>query len=814
MKLAEWLGRLLGYENVSSIESVRTSFGASWAHNGPAWVVFGCLGLAALSAYFYLRLQPRRRKATHIGLAVVRGLLLCLLFLILTDPILELKFVSHPRPFLWVLLDGTDSMGIVDELPSDERAQLADAVGLENYLTRHPSVNPQSLRRSDYVRALFQQPRNNLLEQLAEKFRLRAYVFDSAEGVRAVQVGPATEQDELDPRQLAEDYTTDGTVTALGNAFEDLARRHAAGNLAGALVVSDFDYNAGTPPLNAATKLGVPIFTLGIGPRTAADVSVDLMAPLTMKKAEASTVNVTVRQRELDGLTTTVRVTARKASESDKSAAPIVVGEKSVTLTGGSIPVEFPFTPEDTGRFTFAAEVAPVEGETEDQTRNNRAERIVQIIDDFLRLMYVEYEPTWEWRFIKEVFHRDKLVGLRGFRTYLRSADPVVRETNELFLPSLTLPRSEFFAQDVIFLGDMPASALSTRFCEMTKEFVSQFGGGLVVLAGPRFGPGELAHTPLADMLPVVVDPDARIRDDHEVRLTLTPYAAQYDFMRLGRNDFENTKAWTNLGKLPWYQPVKRVEPRASTVLAVTEGKNPEPLIVLRKYGRGEVVFVAFDEMWRLRRLHGERYYRQFWGQLIHRLGLSHALGDQKRFVMQTDKQQYRAEDTVLLTVEAYDRDFHPLSEEDVPEKKLHGELLRPQRGDGASHAQPLTVTQVKPGVFETEIPVYEGGEYHVRVTDPLTNEASEIQFDVTSVSAERRSVVRNVSLQENIAAATNGKSYELTNIAELPNDFDPPRLTETTLEIFPLWSTWVCFGAVVLLMLGEWAIRKLVNLS
>ena len=106
--------------------------------------------------------------------------------------------------------------------------------------------------------------------------------------------------------------------------------------------------------------------------------------------------------------------------------------------------------------------------------------------------MYVAYEPTWEWRFIKEVFHRDKLVGMQGFRTFLGSSDPQVRESNVLFLPTLTPKRSEFFANDVIFLDDMPRAALSDRFCEMVKEFVGKFGGGLVVIAGPRFGPREL----------------------------------------------------------------------------------------------------------------------------------------------------------------------------------------------------------------------------------------------------------------------------------------------------------------------------------
>ena len=434
--------------------------------------------------------------------------------------------------------------------------------------------------------------------------------------------------------------------------------------------------------------------------------------------------------------------------------------------------------------------------------------------------MFVEYEPTWEWRFVKEVFYRDKLVGARGFRTFLRSADPVVRETNELFLPTLTLPRSQFFENDVIFLGDMPASALSTRFCEMTKEFVSQFGGGLVVIAGPRFGPGQLAETPLADMLPVVVDPDSKRRDDKEFRLTLTPIAGQFDFMRLGQTDAENLKGWNNLSKLPWYQPVRRVESRGTQVLAehptdkCIDGKTPQPLIAVRQYGRGEVVYVAFDEMWRLRKLYGEDFYRQFWGQLIHRLGLGHALGSHKRFVVRTDKTQYRSDDQVQVTVEAYDKEFHPLDEKEIPDRRLTAEIVRPDRDAEGNRAQIFGIPQLKQGIFETRVPVFSGGEYRLRVSDPVANEVVEMNFNVANVSIERRNPIRNVSLQKNIAAETGGKSYDLLDVDQFPDDFQPARQKETSLEIIPLWSTWLIFGLMISLLMVEWFVRKRVNLA
>ena len=838
MNFTETIGRLLGYENVTSIDSIDFSFGSSWAHDGPAWVLFGCLGLCGLTGLFYARYQNRGRKRVRAALAFARAVVLCLLFVTLADPILQFTFTSHPRPLLWVLFDGTDSMAIEDELPEQQRERFAKAVDLDGYRAGldDPSNQPigtseattseaasQGISRIDYVRALLSKKDDNLLRQLGEKYRLKAYVFDRDDGVRGVQLEGADDNETFDPTSMASLISTDGQVTALGNALDDLAIRHATSNLSGVLIVSDFDQNAGRAPIGPASKLGVPIYTLGVGPLSAVDLAVSIQAPLKMKKEELSTLSVTLRQQELDDQTVPVRVVAHRAGIAEEDRTPadsVVVGEKDVKLDGDTVTVEFPFTPKQTGRWVFTAEVAAQDGEIVDQ--NNTADREVAIIDDFMRLLFVEYEPTYEWRFVKEVFHRDKLVGMRGFRTYLRSSDPIVRETNELFLPTLTLPRREFFEYDVIFLSDMPGATLSTRFMAMTKEFVGQFGGGLVVMAGPRYGPGELADTPLADMLPVVLDPDARLEDRREFRPRLTPMAGQYPFMQLGGDEDENALAWDNLGRLPWFQPVKRVEARRSTVLiehptaTCIDGKTPQPLMAIRKFGRGEVIYMGFNEMWRLRRKYGDKYYRQFWGQMIHRLGLSHALGSQKRFVVRTDRQQYKADDKVLLSVEAYNEDFEPLTEDDLAERALVAEVIRPGRtSDGKPNVEQIKITQFNDkGVFEARIPVFDGGEYRVRVKDPITKEDVEVHFEVTSLSAERRSAVRNIAVQQNIAASTGGRSYELDTVQAILNDFTPAQLTETTLEIFPLWSTWLCFTLIVAFLLIEWFVRKLVNLA
>lgn len=840
-RFAHWIGWVLGYEDVSQIESWRITFGAEWARTGPAWVLFGCLLLCWLSVMFYRKYQRHGRSRTRMVLAGFRAVLLCLLFVIVADPILEIQLVNHPKPLLWVLFDGTDSMAIEDKLPEAQQNSLAESVALRSEQVQSSSASAGQTSyasRMDYVKAWVNKEDENLFEKLSEKYRLRGYILDRPDGVRTMSL--ANSREEFDPKVTLAELTTEGQVTALGTALEDLALRHSTGNLAGLMVVSDFNRNAGPLPEEAAKKLNVPLFAVGVGATTAVDLALEhLEAPVKMKKAEESSLTVTLRHQDLANETVHVRLSARKIAEDD-NAEPILVGEKDVALSDTKVTVDFPFTPKDTGRFLFFAEVGkpgsgtdergfsqlePLAGEVVSQ--NNSAGREVTIIDDFMRLLFVEYEPTWEWRFVKEVFHRDELVGLRGFRTFLRSSDPIVRENNELFVQSLTLPRAEFFQNDVIFLGDMPADALSTRFCEMTKEFVSEFGGGLVVIAGPRFGPGQLAKTPLADMLPVFVDPDAQARDEREFRLELTPTAmlAQYDFMKLGATEEETLMAWNNLGRLPWYQPVQSVEPSATTVLAehptdfCINGKSKQPLIAIRQYGRGEVVYVAFNEMWRLRRLYGEKYYRNFWGPLIKRLGLSHALGQQKRFVTRTDRKEYQADEKVLLTVEAYDEDFNPLTEELVEkrtqQKSLEYELRLPGPGGATGTTkQQARVSLLRPGVFETRIPVFQAGEYSIRVNDPITGKPSDpIHFQVTSLSAERRSAVRDVAVQNRLADITGGKAYDLTNVNDLLKDFSPAAITERTVDIRPLWSTWPCFALLIVLMLGEWWGRKIVNL-
>ena len=813
------LAWLLGLEEFTSIDAVAVTLSAEWASGAGAlfWTVLGALVTCTLFVAFYLKWQSGGPRVIRLALGICRGLLLSLLVLTLAEPVLTLNTRQSRPPLVYILFDGTASMSIPESL--------ADAAKAARQAAPQTSVT-----RLDLVRQRLQQKQDNFLWQLRQQqTRIAVYQFEgrTTSRLRKLRLQP-DDQAAFDASYVASQLSADGQVTAIGAVLDDVTHQLGSGELDALIMISDFGQNSGALPLasssqtqqSPAGRLGVPIFTVGVGEPVIVDLAVSLQTEPKIRRGEPTVLRATLRQNGLTGQSTRVRLTARPQTPRDEDAPTKVVAERELALTDPVTTVAFTWVPQQAGELVFSLVVEPLAGEI--LVDNNRARRRANIIDDFVRLMYVAYEPTWEWRFVKEVFHRDKAVGLRGFRTYLASSDPRVRESNQLFLRTLTPQRGAFFANDVLFLDDVPRTVLSPRFGSMVREFVGNLGGGLVVIAGPRFGPQELAGTALEEMLPVIIDPGLQ-RNDHqsfELQLTAASQSGRFPFMQLGSGAGDTRRVWKTLGQLPWYQPVRGIHSRADVlaehptdVCANTDVK--QPLIAIRRYGEGEVVYLGFNETWRLRRQQGDRHYRHFWGALIDRLGISHALGSRKRFVARLDAPQHRYEtgDMVTVSIQAYDQNYEPLSDGPLSDSVLRAELLLPT-ATGPPAGRQLAVPLLRPGIFETQFQVYLPGKYQLRIRDPVTSEMTELTFEVQQTSAERRGAVRDVRLQTELAQQTGGQSYTLDRTANLVSDMalQPRQLAVTRQRA--LWTTPMWFLCAVSLMLGEWLTRKLLKLA
>ncbi|QGJ71563.1 Hypothetical protein PBC10988_32700 [Planctomycetales bacterium 10988] len=818
------LGSWFGLEEIAEIRDIDFFFAASWTHANP-YILGGC-GVAILAMVILLyRLQRLSFQSWRSWILTgTRCLLVGFLIFLFAEPTLRMTTVIDPRPWLWVLLDGSDSMN----LPLQEVTDANPEAETTTVLTRRDAV----------VEKISNGPKS-LLEEWETSYRLRFFRFGGADELRSYE--PETEETPL--KEWHSFWTCESDVTALGEALQELETRPGLTQVAGVVVISDFNQNSGVDPQQVVEQplqdspsgRKLPLFTVGIGPASATDLAIELKVDPVLKKAEKAEIEVLVRQEGLQGKNASLRLSLQAIEDpleeetglDDETStetilpsvplpsdAPQMLVEQVVALDASEKSISIPFIPEQTGTFRLLAELEQHPQET--VTRNNLAQREVRIRDDFLHVMFVAQEPTWEWRFVKEVFHRDRLVGQRGFRTYLRSADREVRQQNPMFLPALTPNRSNFFTNDVIILGDLRVAKMSARFGEMTKEFVESFGGGLILLAGPNAGWGELVDTPLEDLLPILPDKESRLKDGPPFPLRLSFHGLKTSFMQLGSGEEENQQAWENMGPLPWYQPVRQLHPLAISLAEhpadrCEDGTTPQPLIAMRRVGRGTVVTFAFDEMWRLRRLYGEKYYRQFWGQLLYYLGQRRDLGQQKRFVFQVDRDppSYRTGEIVTLTLEGYDENFHALQQEMLPNAEgLAAEHWKPEAlrlGEPESFSLPWR----RPGLFEARFLVEEPGNHRFRVKDPITEEWSAITMTVERRSLERREPVRNQQLQYTLAQMTGGRAYELRELDRLLSDLPQNTPPETLIVVRPLWNSSMALSLGMFLMLSEWLLRK-----
>ena len=125
------------------------------------------------------------------------------------------------------------------------------------------------------------------------------------------------------------------------------------------------------------------------------------------------------------------------------------------------------------------------------------------------KILYFEGEPRFEMKFIRRAVADDKNLQIV---TLQRTADnKFLRldvDTPDELAGGFPKTRDELFAYRGLILGSIEAGAFSGDQLQMIADFVDRRGGGLLMLGGARsFGEGGYGGTPVADALPLVIDP-------------------------------------------------------------------------------------------------------------------------------------------------------------------------------------------------------------------------------------------------------------------------------------------------------------------
>jgi hypothetical protein len=211
----------------------------------------------------------------------------------------------------------------------------------------------------------------------------------------------------------------------------------------------------------------------------------------------------------------------------------------------------------------------------------------------------------------------------------LLSADRDFAQEGNLPIARLPRTKEEFAKYDLFVIGDVPSGYFSPEQLTLLRAEVSERGAGLLWIAGERSTPASWEGTTLADLFPLKPPFALEPRVGNSVMRPM-PAASRLGVLRLTDDEdgwpdeFSNPNVrWPSL-RYVQSVPRNRLKPTAE-VLAMADGvgaaaEEPSAVVTRMRFGAGDVVFVATDEIWRWRYGQGERFPERFWIPLVRML--------------------------------------------------------------------------------------------------------------------------------------------------------------------------------------------------
>lgn len=765
-----------------------------WPGWMPDWIVLLLAsGIVFLLIYAYLKDTAHldlKKKSLLIGIRLI-------VFLIVVLFLTRFTLTIHRTglPFVALLIDDSASMGLED-----------------NY-TGTPEMSPANLKefegkpRLSLARDLLLKDDARFLTELQRKHKLRLYHFSE-------DCLPLGDPDFLDQTNQ---QSTQETLKQLVSTGKETRPYHAVQK-----VLNDF---RGTPPtaiivlsdgisstgeldrLSRAAPLAksklVPIFPVGIGSEQPVrdlqlyDLLVDDVAFVN------DPVNLSAKVKTFGINSGTLSLVLKDA----KTGSPLATRQIPVNSRKEFQKIELTFTPTTPGLFEYEFEVEPVEGEV--NQKNNQQSGQVSVLDQKIRVLLVDSVPRYEYRYLKHLLERDKTIELRSI---LQESDLEYSSEDSTALDYFPVKKEDLYQYDVVILGDADPAYFSQAVFENLDQFVREKGGGLIVVAGPRFSPQAYFNTPLQGLLPVEISkaaPNAEyapVIEGFQPELT-TEGQFSTSIFRFADSAEESQRIWNRLPELYWFFTADDVKPGA-TVFAIhptQKGKDgkPIPIISTQRVGAGKVIFNATDDLWRWRDLVGDLYYSRYWVQAIRYLSRSKLLNQEQAIELTLDRKTYQQGDTVQFRVKFLDERLIPGDSEPVT-------VMLERKGEASRPVQ-LTPRETAPNIFEGSYSNIPEGAYHTWVAHPIlegTPPSDDFRVEISQQELLNRDMDRS-DLQKT-ARETRGKYFHILDAEQLPEAVPAghPIPLENE-EPIPLWNRWEFLILFTLLISVEWILRK-----
>jgi uncharacterized membrane protein len=717
--------------------------------------LFVLLVAAAIAGAIYFYRKVSREKLSP-WMVVFRAATFVILLFMLMQPVLNVAQVLPQDSYMAVVIDSSESMQIKD-----------DGV----------------IARKDAL--LKKMEETGFLAELTKRFKVRLVSFN-AEARRIDAI---------------EEIRFDGKRTRLEAPVNLLQQELGTLPLTGVILMTDGADNASeafAQALALLQKRKIPIYTVGVGSETITKDAeiVKVASPREMLKDSTAVVNLSIKSSGLGG----------RAAEVDiRENGAFVVPPHKITLPKdgeiSEVSIDLPVKNAGNSVFSFTIRAA------DDRiAQNNTLDSLITIRDDHPKILYLEGEPRWQYKFLGRGVEDDpNLVVERMLRTsqnkfyYQVSKDGVLKE-------GFPKTPEELFEYSGIVLGSMESAFFTPEQREMIVDFVNRRGGGFLMVGGKNsFSSGLYQNTDIASILPVELLPDKALPVLDEVLFVPTEYGETHNMMRLASDPAENRKIWDKLPPLPDFNRVGEIKP-GGVVLARGEpdktGGNPI-LLAYQRYGRGRSMVFTSGGSWHWQMLmHSEdQTYELFWKQMLRWL----VTASPPQVGVTSDKDTYLPGELVSISSEVANKKFEGQNNARV--------TLRVTDPDGQSDTLPMDWGGTQDGTYQTQLnAATKEGTYQIQVDAVQGTEilgTYKAAFQVKDRPVEFYDAALNAGSLRSIADQTSGRYYPLERIAEIPEDAVYVDSPSSFMEQKELWDVPILFMLLTAFLGGEWLWRK-----
>lgn len=683
----------------------------------PLWLLPLCLALGALYAWV---LYGHRGEGTRsFGplwrpvLFVLRTLAVAFLAFFLLRPMIRSTVREVRKPVVVVAHDGSSSL-----LAAGDTAAL----------------------REQYAPALQQ-----LVSGLSERYNVRTFTYGDA-----VREGIHVEQDEV--------------RTDIAAMLREIYDRFAGPDLGAVILDGDGIHNRGRDPRLEADRLGVPIHTIALGDTT-------VRPDLVLRGVEANRVAYRGNRFPLVVQVEARHLAGRRSQLQVVRGGKVVAGTE-VVMGGDPYFTRVPLLVEADvpGVHRYVVSLLPVEGEA--TVENNRAEVVVQVLDDRQKVLLVGASPHPDLGAL-----RLALGGAEGVEVEVAYAQDLKQQPDGYDL--LVLHRLPSTRQDVgVFLR---------RAAERRVPMLVVMGSGQDVEAFNRMGVGVR----LTGAQRTHIDAQATFANAFslfQVEGTVANAFERFPPLQVPFGQYA-----TQQGAIPLFTQ------RVGVV------RTEHPLILVQPQGAVRSAVICGEGLWRWRLADQQQNgsTERFDGIFRKLARLLADRPDVDRFRIQHEA-SYEERDVVRITAELYNAN---LELENGPDVEL---LLRDREG----RDRPFSFARTEKG-YRLAIEGLGAGTYQVEASTRLDGQrfTATGEFVVRPVVLERMRTAADHRLLADLAAASGGRMVGPQELGELERLMaDRPELAARSYTYTSFSDLvalrWPFFVLLALLSL-EWALRR-----